>query len=184
MRTLAAFAVIAVCACSKPGYKLGPMSLVVPEEFKENPGIEQKVAEGRRESRVWRDDATKMVLSLTVSRLPHQPEWSQYPVHTALDAIIDQAVQAGKRAGLIALRTDRRDDGATIRYELDSKLVQGDKTLFTFSRAGIWLDADGTLVNATAVCTSDDAHQAKCGELLKTFKLEAPEGARQLDGGA
>jgi hypothetical protein len=184
MRPVLGVALVALCACSKPGYKLGPISLVIPEEFKENPGMEQKVAEGRRESRVWRDDATKMVLSLTISRLPHQPEWSQYPVHTALDAIIDQAVMAGKKAGLIALRTERKDEGSAIRYELDSKLVQGDKQLFTFSRAAIWLDADGTLVNATAVCTSDDAHQAKCSELLKTFKLEAPPGARALDGGA
>ena len=87
-----------------------------------------------------------------------------------------------------AARLDRADErfeqGALIRYELDSKMTQGDKTLFTFSRAVIWLDTDGTLTNATAVCTADDAHKEKCGELLRSLKIEPPPGARPLDGGA
>ncbi len=61
---------------------------------------------------------------------------------------------------------------------------QTGKTIFTFNRAGMWLEKDGTLVNATAVCTADEFHRDECTDLLRTLKLDVPSSARALDGGA
>jgi hypothetical protein len=192
-RAFALLLCVVALACDKspPPQRLGPVSLVVPQGFAESTSLEKKVADNEqaspgagRETRVWREETTKVVLSLTVSKLPHQPEWSAYPVREALNEIVNQAIQAGERAGLQTVRGERRQEASLLRYELDSKMSQAGKTIFTFSRAAMWLQADGTLVNANAVCTSDEAHQARCSELLGTLKIEAPAGARAMDGGA
>jgi hypothetical protein len=124
------------------------------------------------------------VLSLAIAQLPHQAEWAQYPVATVLNSVVDQATAAGDRSGMKAFRNERREEGGVLRYELDSGLSQAGMTLFTFSRAAIWLEPDGTLVNATAVCTASEENKARCPELLQTLKFDPPPGARALDAGA
>jgi hypothetical protein len=166
-----------LCACpaSAPRQSLGPLSIAVPAEFEAvdkylptpdgGPGASQT-------SRLWREPKSKTMVSLSVAHLPKQPEWSALAPREVLEELVNQALTAGERAGLSTVRSDRSEENGVLHYDIDGLIGPEGKKLWTFSRAAMWFDAGGNLVNATAVCTTSDREDPKCRNVLATVKLQ------------